>query len=173
VSVTGDGLVGLPALFQGIPFQYCHFHARKTVRTYLTKFPKTEAGVALSLIMREIKHYDHDGFVTAITQWHVQYEKYLSQKTFAIDGSWEYTHRRLRGALRSIVHFAPFLYTYKTRSDISIPPTTNTLEGHFSHIKVRWGVHRSIGEVRLKKLIHALLLASSVSYHEDLPEKLF
>lgn len=173
VSVTGDGLTGLPALFQDIPFQYCHFHARKTVRTYLTKFPKTDAGIALSVIMKSIKNYNQESFVVAITDWHVRYANYLQQKTFSIDGSWEYTHRKLRGALRSIVHMSPFLYTYQTRADIYIPPTTNTLEGHFSHIKVRCGVHRSIGDVRLKKLLHALLLASSVSYHEDLPEKLF
>jgi hypothetical protein len=28
-SLTGDGLPGLPDIYHDIPFQYCHFHAKK------------------------------------------------------------------------------------------------------------------------------------------------
>lgn len=173
VSVTADGLPGLPSIFKGIPFQYCHFHARKTITTYLTRRPKTDAGIELQYIMYELKQYTHNSFVKTINAWHEKHDYFLKEKTVHPDGSWSYTHRKLRSAIRSMMHMSHYLFTYQIRTDIYIPPTTNTLEGHFSHIKVRVGCHRSISTKRKQKIIHAILLASSAEYKKDLNEKLF
>jgi hypothetical protein len=173
LSVTADGLPGLPNVFKGIPFQYCHFHARKTITTYTTRRPKTEAGIALLCIMKNLKRYNHTTFKEEIRAWFFTHESFLKEKTVHPDGRWSYTHRRLRSALRSMLHMSSYLFTYQQHTECTIPATTNTPEGHFSHIKVRCGVHRGISTHRLQIVLIALLLASSVEYHEDLPEKLF
>jgi hypothetical protein len=173
VSVTADGLPGLPSVFKGIPFQFCHFHARKNITKYLTRRPRTESGQELQYIMHDMKNYSHEGFVKVINAWHVKYQDFLKEKTVHPDGSWSYTHRRLRSAIRSMMHMSLYLFTYQSRKDIYIPPTTNTLEGHFSHIKVRVGCPRSISTLRKQKIIHAILLASSAEYKKDLDKLLF
>ena len=173
ISVTADGLPGLPSVFNDIPFQYCHFHARKTITTYLTRKPKVQAGIELLAIMKELKTYDHAGFVNTMNDWRYNHQSFLLEKTVHPDGRWSYTHRRLRSAIRSMMHMSPYLFTYQNNTLLHIPATTNTLEGHFSHIKVRCGVHRGIGTPRMKKLITATLLASSVTYTKDMHKKLF
>jgi hypothetical protein len=173
ISVTADGLPGLPYIFQGIPFQYCHFHARKTITGYLTRKPKMQAGIELVDIMKQLKIYTHTTFVQVISEWHTRYESFLQERTIHPDGRWSYTHRKLRSALRSMMSMSKYLFTYQENTTLRIPNTTNTLEGHFSHIKVRCGVHRGISIDRMKKLIIAILLASSVEYKEDLAQRLF
>ncbi len=171
-SVTGDGLIGLPNVFKGILFQYCHFHAKKTVTTYLTRKPKTEAGIELVDIMKALKWHTHESFIKAMTAWHTKYEYFLKERTVHPDGKWSYTHRKLRAALRSMMHMSHYLFTYLADKK-NIPPTTNTLEGHFSHIKVRVGCHRSICLSRKQKLIELLVLNSCVSYKIGMHEKLW
>ncbi len=81
-SVTADGLPGLPQVFSGIPFQYCHFHAKKNITKYLTKNPKTDAGVALLVLMNDIHLHTHETFVSALLQWRDRYQSFLNEKTY-------------------------------------------------------------------------------------------
>ena len=67
----------------------------------------------------------------------------------------------------------PYLFTYQNEKTISVPRTTNTLEGHFRHIKVRVNVHCGISVHRKKKLIEAILLNSSATYQKGMEEGLF
>ena len=172
-SVTADGLPGLPNVFKGIPFQYCHFHARKNITKYITRNPRTPAGVELMYIMHDLKNYTYTTFVKDLMKWNMTHQSFLKEKTIHSDNSWSYTHRKLRSAIRSMVHMSPYLFTYQTRADTYIPPTTNTLEGHFSHIKVRVGCHRSISLQRKQKMIYAILLASSAEYVQGIERLLF
>lgn len=172
-SVTADGLPGLPHIFQGIPFQFCHFHARKNITKYITRRPRTEAGVQLQYIMHDLKSFNHETFRNTLKSWNEQYGAFLKARTIHPDGSWSYTHRKLRSAIRSILHMSLYLFTYQARVDVYIPPTTNTLEGHFAHLKVRVSCHRSISTKRKQKIIHAILLASSAEYTKDLVKRLF
>lgn len=172
-SVTCDGLPGLPSIFKDIPFQYCHFHAKKTITTYTTKRPQTTAGKELLEIMDHLKDYTHSTFLEVIISWKKKHELFLLERTVHPDGRWSYTHRRLRAAIRSMLHMSSYLFTYQHNQQLKIPVTTNTLEGHFSHIKVRCGVHRGISIPRMKKLIATILLASSAQYKKDLEQELF
>jgi len=47
-SITGDGLPGLPSVLHGIPFQYCHFHAKQNIRRYITKILRQKLGLNLN-----------------------------------------------------------------------------------------------------------------------------
>lgn len=171
-SVTGDGLPGLPSVYQGIPFQYCHFHAKKNIRKYITKNPKLEPGIKLKRIMEDLKYYDNDTFLFLIERWELKYDTFLKEKTYHPSGGWSYTHGRLRSAIRSMKRMSPYLFTYD-KYDFFIPKTTNTLEGHFAHLKVRVGAHRGICTKRKKKLIELILLNSSSTYTKNMHKKLF
>lgn len=171
-SVTGDGLPGLPSVFLGIPFQYCHFHAKKNIRKYITKNPQTEAGIALRMIMDDLKYYDYETFIFLIAKWEKEYESFLKEKTYHPGGSWSYTHGRLCSAIRSMKKMSEYLFTYHKHS-FFIPTTTNTLEGFFSHLKNRVRAHRGLSLKRKKKLIAIILLNSSVTYEKDMHKKLF
>lgn len=172
-SVTADGLPGLPAVFNGIPFQYCHFHAKKNVTKYLTKNPKTNAGVALLTLMNSIHLHTHQTFVTALLKWRDGYQSFLDEKTYHPGGTWSYTHARLKSALRSMSRMIPYLFTYQHEKTTSVPRTTNTLEGHFRHIKTRVNVHCGISMQRKKKLIEAIILNSSATYTKGMEKALF
>jgi hypothetical protein len=172
-SVTADGLPGLPAVFGGIPFQYCHFHAKKNITKYLTKNPKTDAGGGLLLLMNTIHAYTEDSFTAALVKWRNLYQSFLNEKTYHPSGVWSYTHRRLKSALRSMSRMLTYLFTYQKEKTIFVPRTTNTLEGHFRHIKARVNVHCGLSMARKKKMIEAILLNSSATYEKGMEEGLF
>ena len=171
-SVTADGLPGLQAVFSGIPFQYCHFHAKKNITKYLTKRPKTDAGVALLKLMNTIHLHTHQAFVAALIRWRDRYQTFLNEKTYHPGGTWSYTHARLKSALRSMSRMIPFLFTYQHEKDNFIPRTTNTLEGHFRHIKIRVNVHCGLSSLRKKKVIETLILNSSATYEKGMEKSL-
>ncbi len=173
MSVTADGLPGLPAVFSGIPFQYCHFHAKKNITKYLTKNPKTDAGVALLLLMNSIHLHTHETFVAALIQWRDRYQSFLNEKTYHPGGTWSYTHARLKSALRSMSRMIPFLFTYQREKTIFVPRTTNSLEGHFRHVRVRVNVHCGISIARKQKVIKAILFNSSAQYKKGMEKELF
>lgn len=172
-SVTADGLPGLPAVFSGIPFQYCHFHAKKNITKYLTKNPKTTAGVALLDLMNTIHVHRQESFKSELKRWAETYRSFLDEKTYHPGGTWSYTHARLKSALRSMWRMIPFLFTYQNEKTVFVPRTTNSLEGHFRHVRVRVNVHCGISIVRKKKLIAAILLNSSAKYVKGMEKELF
>lgn len=172
LSVTADGLVGLPNVFNGIPFQFCHFHAKKNITKYLTRNPRTEAAQELKWIMNSLSNYHHDSFIQVIHDWKNKYSSFLKERTVHPSGRWSYTHRRLRAALRSMLRMSQYLFTYQNDT-VHIPTTTGSLEGHFRHIKVRVNVHAGLSTKRKVRLIQLILLNSSVSYHPNMHEKLF
>ena len=144
-SVTGDGLPGLPIL---------------------------EPGIVLKKIMDDLRYYDHCTFVYLIEKWETDYVTFLNEKTYHPSSGWSYTHGRLRSAIRSMKKMSPYLFTYD-QYRFFIPRTTNTLEGHFAHLKIRVGVHRGICTIRKKKLIEMVLLNSSATYTKNMHKKLF
>jgi hypothetical protein len=172
-SVTCDGLPGLPSVFNDIPFQYCHFHAKKNITKYLTRRPKTEAGILLHLLMSNIHLYTEESFKRELIDWETRFQDFLKEKTIHPNGSWSYTHRRLKSALRSMKHMLPYLFTYQKFPHLKIPKTTNTLEGHFRHLKTRVKVHPGLSTKRKQKLIETVLLNSSAQYFPDTAKKLF
>lgn len=172
-SVTADGLPGLPQVFSGIPFQYCHFHAKKNITKYLTRNPKTLAGVALLQLMNSIRLHTEHSFRRALLAWKEQYQAFLDEKTYHPGGRWSYTHARLKSALRSMWRMIPFLFTYQKAAGVFIPRTTNSLEGHFRHVRVRVNVHCGLSIARKQKLIEIILLNSSAKYAKGMEKRLF
>lgn len=168
-SVTSDGFRGLPRVFQGIPFQHCHFHAIQSVVRYLTKKPQTVAGQVLLALVKTLPHTNKDDFTNRLMRYWYTYYQFIHEKTIDPYNTrkWTYTHRRLRSALHSLRLTLPYLFTYE--QDQAIPTTTNTCDGHFSHIKDLLRVHRGLRQQLKYQIIHTILLSSSINPNKRKP----
>jgi len=170
-SVTGDGFGGITTAFSGIPYQMCHVHMERLVTIRTTRNPQTEAGQVLLALGRSVHTTNSHQLHTRLTTYIERYHAVLNEKTYnEISGRWDWTHRPLRQAVTSLNNFKSFLFTFEHNH--SIPKTTNSLEGHFSHIKQYLGVHRGVNRTQAQRILHSLLLASSVSPSRNVLRKI-
>jgi hypothetical protein len=156
-----DGKRGVAQVFEreGIPVQYCQFHQVKTVTKYLTRKPQTGAGKELRGLVLRLKDSTEAEFTGALTQWHDRWASFLDERSPAPHKKrgWDYTHRRIRSAYRSLTENLGRLFTYQKYPELNLPNTTNTLDGMFSQIKNRLAVHRGLRRDRRYKLISEIL----------------
>lgn len=163
-TITGaviDGKRGVAQVFEkeGIPVQYCQFHQVKTVTKYLTRKPKTDAARELRALVLTLKSSTENEFKAKLEAWHEQWKTFLEEKTSTPykKRGWEYTHRRIRAAYRSLKENLGRLFTYQRHPELGLPNTTNTLDGMFSQIKNRLAVHRGLKRDRRYKVISEIL----------------
>lgn len=165
-SVTGDGFAGILTAFSGIPYQMCHVHMERLVTTRTTRKPQTEAGQVLLALARSLHTTNSHLFHTRLLTYLERYRTVLNEKTYnPVSGEWDWTHRPLRQATLSLERLRTYLFTFE--HDAAIPKTTNSLEGHFSHLKGYLGIHRGVPRVQAQRILASLLLASSVSPGEE------
>ena len=100
-------------------------------------------------------------FKDRIQQFHVHYASFLNEKTYHPEGGWSYTHDGVRHAYTSVVKWFDYLFVY--HSDRGIPNTTNTCDGHFSHIKDIVRIHRGLSKVFKQKVLDAIFLESTIA----------
>lgn len=161
-SVTGDGFEGIKQAFSGIPYQMCHVHMERLVVKGTTKNPQTEAGQILLAIVKTLKETDRETFRKRLQIFLEKYRDFLNEKTtHPISGETSLTHEGVVFAFKSLIRFEPFLFTYKQNKNI--PRTTNSLEGHFSHIKDILTVHRGLSKDQKEKVLNSILLASTIA----------
>lgn len=160
-SVVIDGKRGVAQVFEryGIPVQYCQFHQIKTITKYLTRHPQTQAAQELRAVTLTLSYATEGQFRTALLVWYERYKEFLNERSLASNKKrgWEYTHRRVRAAYRSLQTNLSRLFTYQQYPQYSIPNTTNTLDGMFSQIKNRLAVHRGLRRDRRYKIVAAIL----------------
>ncbi len=161
--VTCDGLPGLINVFKNIPVQFCHFHQTQIVRRYVTENPKLIQGYELLEFMKSLTFTDETIFKHRLSIYIDKHREFLNEKSMDLkSGIPQYTHRRLRSALRSLAHNIPYLFTYQKYPQSNIPNTADTLESHFSHIKDIVRIHRGMKKLFKQKMIHTILLNSSI-----------
>lgn len=160
-AVVIDGKRGVAQIFEhyGIPVQYCHFHQVKTITKYLTRKPKTEAAQELRALALRLKEEDEAGFTNLLAVWHERWQSFLMERSDAAHTrrGWQYTHRRVRAAYRSLTTNISRLFIYERYPNFGIPKTTNMLDGMFPQIKNRLAVHRGLRRDRRYKLIDEIL----------------
>lgn len=160
-SAVIDGKRGVAQVFERleIPVQYCQFHQVKTVTKYLTRKPKTDAARELRAIALQLKDMPEEEFKSALSAWYERWQEFLNEKSIAPHKKrgWEYTHKRLRAAHRSLKSNLSRLFTYQRYPELNIPNTTNTLDGMFSQIKNRIAVHRGLSRERRYKIVSEIL----------------
>lgn len=165
-SVTGDGFSGIRSAFLGIPYQMCHVHMERLVTRGTTKNPQTEAGQVLLALVRTLHDTTKKTFTKRLQLYFAIYGTLLDEMTTnPITGERYRTHKRLRSAAMSLIRFTSFLFTYSANTHIA--KTTNSLEGHFSHINEVLAIHRGLSKQQKKKVIHSLLLASTIAPSKD------
>lgn len=163
-SFTIDGRRGVRQLLlerhPEVPLQLCHFHQLLTITHYLTTRPKLPAGKELRDIALTLTKTTREACVQKLEHWHRRWNDFLKERTFDPHNQrrWQYTHRRLRSAYRSLKTNVPWLFTYLDHPDLHIPNTTNSCDGSFAHWKSKVTLHRSIERnCRRKKMINYLL----------------
>lgn len=155
-----DGRRGLTAVFKDIPVQLCLFHQIKQVTKYLTRRPQTEAAKELRSLALTLTRTTESEFTNALELWFIKWESFINEKTenvFLRKTKWFYTHNRVRCAYFSLKRNLPHLFTYERYPELNIPKTTNSLDGFFSALKKRLGVHHGLRRDRRYKVISEIL----------------
>jgi len=156
-----DGRRGFLKVFSDIPVQICQFHQMKQVTKYLTRRPKTEAGLELRSLVLTLPETDEATFTAALDAWYAKWGDFIEEKTVSefVTGrkKWHYTHKNVRSAYRSLKTNLPNLFTYLKYPELNIPNTTNSLDGSFSALKKKLGVHHGLRRDRRYKVISQLL----------------
>lgn len=161
-SVTGDGFSGIRSAFVNIPYQMCHVHMERLVTRGTTKNPQTEAGVVLLALIRTLHVTTKKTFTKRLNKYVEKYQDFLNEKTTnPLTGERYWTHKELRKAVLSLVTHKQYLFTYSANTHIS--KTTNSLEGRFSHVKDIVDVHRGLSRPQKQKVLHTILLASTIA----------
>lgn len=158
LAIVGDGRLALPWAFSGIPFQMCHFHMEQIIIRYTTRYPKLPAAIELLEIVRTLSRTDAQSFTDTFALWCRTWDEFLQERSVNPEtGRRAYTHRRLRSARDSIRRHLPHLFTFEKYPELTIPNTTNSLDGSFKKLKMAIGIHSGLTHARKLKLITALL----------------
>lgn len=157
-AVVLDGKAGVRSIFKDLPVQMCQFHQIQIVRRYLTTRPKLLAGQELRLITIGLSKMNEKIFTELLHLWYMKWELFLKEKTFAEEGKhWQYTHKRIRSAYKSLKTNLPYLFTYQKYPELNIPNTTNSLDGYFSRVKSLLSAHRGLSRKKRYLLINEIL----------------
>lgn len=153
-----DGKRGVLGVFCDIPVQFCQYHQIAIARRYLTSKPKLEAGQELRTIVLTLPISTELTFTQLLNEWYRRWHIFLKERTYSPDGHhWQYTHRRIRSAYRSLITNLPYLFTYQKYPQLKIPNTTNSLDGFFGKLKQLLNTHRGLTVRRRYKLIQEIL----------------
>ena len=109
-----------------------------------------------------LHHTDSKTFNHYLNKYLDKYRDFLNEKTInPFTGERFWTHEPLRKAAFSLVRYVPYLFTFETNKNI--PKTTNSLEGHFSHMRDIVEVHRGLSKVHKQRVLNSILLASTIA----------
>ena len=158
-SVTFDGKRGLTKLFNDYPVQMCHFHQKKIIQRYITKYPRLQAGKELKKVMYNLTTTTEGRFIKKLDEWFNIYENFIEELTInPITGECFYKHQKLRAAYRSLKANLPYLFIYKKYKDLSIANTTNNLDGGtFSPMKKKLNIHSGMSKKQRFKMVDEYL----------------
>lgn len=157
-GIVCDARKGLVNAFPAIPLQMCQFHQVQIVLRYITRKPKLEAGKELKELMLLLTKTDEASFCHWLSLWHEKWKEFLAEKTIdPFSKRSHFTHKRLRSAYRSLGTNLPWLFTFEHHAELSIPNTTNSIEGTFTNMKAKISVHPGLRIDRKQKLIQELL----------------
>ena len=159
VSITSDGQKGLiKAIKMALPNvinQRCLIHIQRMSLVYLTRFPKTEAGITLRYWVRKLhqigSYEKRDFWIMQFESWCRKYDSFLKEKSESPSGRRWYTHKLLRRTRSLIKNALPDMFHYL--DDPQIPKSTNGLESRFSYLKNNLAIHRGLPKKNRKNFI--------------------
>lgn len=151
-----DGRRGVREMLErkGIPVQQCQFHQLQTITQCLTRNPKLAPNQELRDIARSLTKTTERGLAAALDLWHEQHGDWLKERD---PHTKQYVHRRTRRAYFSLRRNLPYLFTCKDQAlatkGITVPNTTNALDGRFGVWKTKLHAHRGCSKERKTKLL--------------------
>jgi hypothetical protein len=158
-SVTIDGRKGFEEAIRrelgGVPIQLCLFHARAIVRRYLGPSPTHKAAQDLAELMLTLRHSCTGRFMGQFEKYQNEHQEILQRPRPLVKRNRR--RQRIRLAYRFVDNNMHRIFTFRDLPSQHIPPTTNHLEGLFSHIKERLKLHRGLKQNTKKKAIKYLL----------------
>ena len=152
VSITSDGQRGLKKaiseVFPRVIHQRCVIHIQRMSLIYLTRNPKTEAGMMLRCWVTKLHEIDtiekRDDWIYQFNNWRRLFDSFLKEKSEALSGRTWYTHKLLRRTRTLIKNALPNMFHYL--EDYEIPKSTNGLECRFSYLKNNLNIHRGLSK---------------------------
>ncbi len=163
-ALVMDGRKGVrEALEARFPVQMCHFHQVQIVTRCLTQHPKLLAAIERAALTATLSRTTEAAFTAAFAAWWAKWETFTTQRTISEQrtstgrSKWQYTHRQLRRAYRSLLANLLYLFTFERYPALDIPNTTNSLDGSISHLRDKLGVHRGLELTERIKLAEAFL----------------
>ena len=145
-------------VFKDVPVQMCQFHQIAIARRYLTSRPKLDAAKELRALTLTLAVTNETTFTKLLNLWLEKWGSFLKERTTHPDGRhWQYTHKRIRSAFRSLSAHLPYLFTYQRYPNLHIPNTTNSLDGSFGKLKQLLNVHCGLTAHRRYRLIQEIL----------------
>ena len=83
---------------------------------------------------------------------------FLKEKTSNVQTrKWQYKHRKLRSAIRSLTVNLPYLFTSYDNPKMEIPNTNNSVEGVISNLKKKIAPYNGLKLNRKMKIINQIL----------------
>lgn len=150
-ALVMDGRKGVREALQGrFPVQMCHFHQVAIVTRCLTRNPKLQASITLKALTATLTTTTEAAFTAALAVWWKKWKPFVNERTISEQRTstgrhkWQYTHRQLRRAYRSLMTNLPYLFTFERYPDLQIPNTTNSLDGSISHLRDKLRTHRGL-----------------------------
>lgn len=170
-GVILDGKISVFNALSRYPRQMCQFHMKQIIIRKLTKNPKIKASMTLLLLINDLPKLTQNQFRKAYEDWQTEYAETIKRRSTAKDGSTHYTHRKLRGAMKSINTFLPYLFTYQRPDCMGMPNTNNKIEGVFTDLSKNLDNHSGLIEENRKRFISGFFLAlESKSAHQNSSE---
>lgn len=158
-GIVIDGIQSLFAELSAYKIQMCQFHMLQIVRRNLTKHPRLIAARELKKQMRTLTVRRGSAFVEEYQQWKDRWRGVLTKRTTLKSGKTQFTHRRLRSAMRSVDFYLPYLFTYQLPECKGMPNTNNKIEGTFADLKKNLNNHSGMSLENRKRFICGFFLA--------------
>jgi hypothetical protein len=167
-SITCDGLRNiLRAIRKSSPetiIQRCIAHIQRETLIWLTKHPKSVAGVELREIIRQLHTIDNRDkwgyWVVDLMRWYDRHKDFVNTKTYKQESNrYWFTHKSVRKAFIHIKRALPEMFNYLDNP--RIPKTTNGLESFFGHLKQNISIHRGLSKEHYKNYLKWYLFFKS------------
>ena len=168
VIIISDGGTGfgkaLKKAWLGSKHQRCLFHVFCQVKRYTTSRPKTDAGLDLYMLAKDLLHLkskkDAEYWTQQFIDWIMKYKDFLNQMTQDEYGRLRTTHERLIKAEHSLIKLlrenTMFTYLDDTLKGqlVPVPSTTNLIEGGInSRLRAMLRDHRGLSVERRIKAV--------------------
>ncbi|GHV34195.1 hypothetical protein FACS1894178_1240 [Bacteroidia bacterium] len=139
-------------------------HIQRETLSWLTHYPKSEAGFELRQIIKRLHTIDNREkwgyWVVNLVQWYEKYKDFVNQKTYnAETGRYWFTHKSVRKAFIHIKRALPDMFHYLDNT--KIPKTSNSVESFFGHLKQNISLHRGLSKKHFKNYIKWYLFYKS------------